>query len=501
MAEMTKTTPRSTPNYVWILLAALGLAAYFVGLTIPFVGPDEPRYAQVAREMYERADWITPTLGGYVWFEKPPLLYWLEIASFHLFGVSEFAARLGPALCGILTIASLWILGNSISKAEGERRKTDFGNYLALIAGSTLGIVVFSHGASFDIVVTFTITASLIGFFIFDRTGRTIPLLAFYTFVGLSLLAKGLIGIVFPFAIVGFYYILSRRMPSRRLLLSLVWGLLLACAIAAIWFVPMYLRHGWVFVDEFLIQHHFARFTSNKYQHPQPFYFFLWVLPLMLLPWTPFFIAAIWRSIKGIFHHRDTETQSKKAPEIFVFALSWLLVPLVFFSFSSSKLPGYVLPAMPAAVIITAIFVYELVKRSSRWRNFVLAVAASTFVGLIAILIFAVPRFAERESVRSLIAAADDRGFASHRVLMIHTVPSHNAEFYAAGRLVRNADGKQKRLWTNNELIAEMNILGANEVVILSAIEYVPLIAQDERLSTEVLTDNGELAVAVVSLR
>src|ERR1043166_3419162 len=96
---------------LWAILAVLALCAYFIGLNIPFVGPDEPRYAEVAREMLERGDWITPTLGGHNWFEKPPLLYWLEMVSYKLFGINELSARLGPVLCGLGTVASLWFLG------------------------------------------------------------------------------------------------------------------------------------------------------------------------------------------------------------------------------------------------------------------------------------------------------------------------------------------------------------------------------------------------------
>jgi len=96
---------------VWCFLAALIVFTYFFGLTIPLVGPDEPRYAQVAREMFLRHDWITPTLGGFDWFEKPALLYWLQIIAYKIFGVSEFSARFGSALFGLGTILSLWILG------------------------------------------------------------------------------------------------------------------------------------------------------------------------------------------------------------------------------------------------------------------------------------------------------------------------------------------------------------------------------------------------------
>src|SRR5215204_2106906 len=101
---------------VWIAFISVTILVYFFGLTMPLVGPDEPRYAQVAREMFERADWITPTLGGFNWFEKPALLYWLQIASYNVFGVSEFAARFGSALFGLGTVASLWLLGKHVER-------------------------------------------------------------------------------------------------------------------------------------------------------------------------------------------------------------------------------------------------------------------------------------------------------------------------------------------------------------------------------------------------
>src|SRR3954471_24753829 len=121
MAEITKPNPErpfNVPKFIWISLAVLTLIAYFTGLGLPLVGPDEPRYAQVAREMFDKGDWITPTLGGHTWFEKPALLYWLEIGAYRIFGVNEFAARLGPTLCGLGTVAAMYLLGRSVGRKE-----------------------------------------------------------------------------------------------------------------------------------------------------------------------------------------------------------------------------------------------------------------------------------------------------------------------------------------------------------------------------------------------
>ncbi len=510
---MTKSAIRNPRSaIVGIVLAALAMAAYFLGLAMPFVGPDEARYAQVAREMYERGDWITPTLGGFNWFEKPALLYWLQIAAYNVFGVSEFAARVGPALCGLGTVAGLWLLGRH-ARIGDSSASGDFGRLLALMAASTISIVVFAHGASFDIVVTFTITGALASFFVWHRRDETgspgsiLPLALFYVFIGVSLLAKGLIGVLLPVAIVGSYYVFRRRWPGRTVILSLGWGSVIASGVAALWYLPMYWRHGWEFVDEFLIQHHFARYTSNKYQHPQPFYFFFWVLPLMLLPWTLFFFAAIWRRVRATFYQRDTETQRKaddrdlSRSSLFLFSLSWMLVPLAFFSFSGSKLPGYVLPAVPGAIVLTALFVRDLAERSSRWLKAAECAAGATFFALTLAALFVAPRFADGESVKSLIEAADARGFANLKVLMVHTAPSHNAEFYAAGRLVRDTHGDQKRIWTNIELIDEIGRLGTTEVLAMTTLDQAGTLLRDPRLSAETLKDNGELAILHVAMR
>ncbi len=556
------------------MIAVFVVFVYFFGLDIPLVGPDEPRYAQVAREMFERGDWITPTLGGFHWFEKPALLYWLQIASYKLFGVSEFAARFGAALFGLGTVASLWVLGRNLSvqpapllpeegwpkagvvgatggsrsAAGNEERNHDFANWLALIAASSIGNIVFSRGASFDIILTFPMTAALVSFFIFDRSSirvynleppataggtdmrlrSVLPLIFFFFFIGVSLLAKGLVGIVFPFAIVGFYYLLSRRFPDRTFIYSLLWGVPLAAAIACLWYLPMYQRHGYAFIDEFFIQHHFQRYTSNKYFHPQPFYFFLWVLPLMTIPWLPFFVVSLWHFGKNFFFRKYTKPgvsspenpvatpttpsaslppllrqEGSKSPgsdkSLLLFSAAWIAVPLVFFSFSGSKLPGYILPAVPPAVILITAYIWRFVGQSKAIRILVRSLAIATLVVVLVLLQFVVPGFADADSVKRLIETANERGYASERVLNFYTV-SHNAEFYAAGRLLRREDGKQKMLLTAAEVLNEIES-GERPVLVLMPIQpqFLQALRNDPRLSTEVLTDNGELLIAVAS--
>lgn len=482
--------PRSA--IVWLLFGIAIVAAYLAGLTLPLVGPDEPRYAQVAREMFERGDLVTPTLGGFNWFEKPALLYWLEIASYKLFGVSEFAARFGSAMFGLGVVITLWFLGRRIEKTEGMR---EFANWLAVITASTIGLIAFAHGASFDIILTFPMTAALVCFFLHDSNRKLLPLFGSYFFIGLALLAKGLVGIVFPFAIVAFYHVLLWKKPSRTLLASLFWGTGLSAVIASSWYVPMYLRHGFEFIDQFFIQHHFQRFTSNKYLHPQPFYFFIWVLPLMTIPWLPFFLAGSWQAGKR-FVKRSGDAHSD-LNRLQIFALAWIAVPLVFFSFSGSKLPGYILPAVPAACVLSGIVAYQFVQKSGLRRTVLLALAAATLIGVAVSAIVIAPRFADIDSVKGLFVAAADRNITERRVLMLHGI-SHNAEFYAPGRIVRDVDGKQRRFFGPADIAHELKETGDREALVIVPMEYLNQLLTSDLLRSELIKDNGEVALVSV---
>jgi 4-amino-4-deoxy-L-arabinose transferase-like glycosyltransferase len=496
----------SRSRYFWLLFACLTIFVYFFGLTIPLLGPDEPRYAQVAREMFERSDWVTPTLAGYNWFEKPSLLYWLQIASYHILGVNEFAARFGSALFGLGTILSLWMMGR-YAVANGENANgNEFPKWLAMVAASTIGIIVFSRGASFDIILTFPIAASLVSYFIFehsrteDSRSRLLGLIGYYFFIGVSVLAKGLVGAVFPLAVVSFYHLISWKRPSRSFLMSLVPGGLLSLGVAATWYLPMYLRHGWEFIDEFIIQHHFQRYTSNKYRHPQPFHFFFWVLPLMTIPWIPFFFVGVWSAAKRMFSPfaSNSDAEGVGPSSLIRFAFAWMLVPLVFFSFSGSKLPGYIMPAVPAAVVLAAISVYRFAMKSDGRRAFAQFISVGTFATVITLLIFVVPGYSELDSVKSLMRSANDRGYSDLKVVSMNRV-FHNAEFYAAGRLIRNEDGTQMRVDKADEVVAVMERNETDKILVLIPSEHQERLIGTEIVKTEVIRDSGEAVIVLAS--
>jgi 4-amino-4-deoxy-L-arabinose transferase-like glycosyltransferase len=541
--------PSTLAKRAWLLLSFAVTAFYLYGLgRLPLVGPDEPRYAQVAREMFLRRDLITPTLGGHTWFEKPALLYWMMIAGFRACGVSEWSARLGPALAGLLTIAAVcWISQRLELKRTIAAQGSTF--FSTLVIATSGGLIVFSRAASFDIVLTMTVTWAL-SFFLaneIEQRRRKWFLAGFYCFVGFSLLAKGLAGIVLPFGVVGAFFLLRRRLPDRTMLLSLAWGLPLAIGVAALWYGPVIARHGWPFVNEFFIQHHFARYFSNKYQHPQPVYFYLPVMLILTLPWTLFLIEALIKA-KG-----SQERNDELANKTRVFALAWFIVPIVFFSFSGSKLPAYVLPSLPAAALLAGerLSLFVSGKSSSTWTArltaamiLVLAVVGTVYIQqtgkvslrcallilaplivagslillgsgkrlLAAILIAVVPAagavfalscvvdsFAARESVRELIKEADARGYETAPVFMFSRI-ERTSEFYAAGRVVYGSDGEPIRLEHANEVIAQARN-AKTPLLIIVPLGSLWQLDDLQGVQTNTIADNGRVAVVAVSAK
>ena len=483
----------------WILFALVIIAVYFFALDLPLLGPDEPRYSQVAREMFERNDWITTKLGNYNWFEKPALLYWLQIFFYNIFGVNEFAARFGSALFGIGTVASLWILGRRVSP------ETDFSNWLMIISATSIGLMAFARGASFDIIITFPMCASLVSFFIWENSTESsnqktsyLALILFYFFIGVSLIGKGLIGMVFPFAIVAFYYVLRWKIPNKVLLLSLVWGTLVSILVASTWYLPMYLRNGWEFIDEFIIQHHFKRFTSNEYKHPGPFWFFFAILPAMTIPWIPFFLVSVWKFLKSKFK-REEESQEliNFNSRLVTFAAAWILVPLVFFSFSGSKLPGYILPVLPAACILTGIFVYQFIQKNPSRKYLIQILAFLTFVVVIVLLRFAVPEFAKLDSTKHFVDIANSKGFESAKIINMHTI-NHNIEFYGSGRVLRAKDGKLKRVNGTKDLLEYLDKKDKDAILVIIPHEFLDELTKSDILKSEVLAKNSELTFVAV---
>ena len=318
---------------------------FFLGLGgLPLVGPDEPRYAEIGREMFSSGDWITPRMNGYLWFEKPIWLYWGQAISYHLFGVGEFAARFPSALSAFITVVFMaFAIGKLVSRRWG------------FLAGAVLATSAFwlalARAASTDMGLACAMAvAVLAGALAFHSQGKTRLgyWLLFAFALGVSMLAKGLVGILLICVILFVYRLLMKQPvgPSMRRNSAILWGGMLVFALTtASWYVPVTMINGMTFIDEFFVNHHFKRFFENEFHHVQPFYFYWFVVLAELLPW-PFFLAGALARLKRL-SARDSEQGS-----LLLLAWVWALVPMLFFSVSKSKLPSYILPSLPPLAII-----------------------------------------------------------------------------------------------------------------------------------------------------
>jgi 4-amino-4-deoxy-L-arabinose transferase-like glycosyltransferase len=329
-----------------LLMAGFCAFLFFYGLgQFGLIGADEPRYAQVAREMFERHDWITPVLGGHAWLEKPPLYYWQAMVVFSLFGVSDVAARLPAAIDATLLVIAVYLFFRKF------RRGVEVD--AALITASCAGVIGYARAASMDIALAAAFSIGLMAWWAWRESGKRIYLALFYGFMALAMLAKGPVA---PFLAAAVIMLFALAVRESRLVLRTFWlpGILLFCAIALPWYAAVQLRNP-QFFREFILEHNLARFSSDLYHHRQPFWYYIPVTALAFLPWTVFVIVATvqplrisWAERRLVSPEPDLEWQFS------LFAFCWLAVPVMFFSFSQSKLPGYILPSIPAGAVLLA---------------------------------------------------------------------------------------------------------------------------------------------------
>ena len=319
----------------WLLLLAF-CAFFFLWRLSSFglVGADEPRYAQVAREMLERHDWITPTLGGTAWLEKPALYYWQAMLAYKFFGVHDWAARLPSVFdASVLLLAVYWFL---------LRFRPEFRLDGALMLTCSAGIVGYARAASMDMPLAASFTMAMLAWYAWLDRGTRLHLSLFYVFLALAMLAKGPVA---PFlaAVIITIFAVARR--ERKIALRALWlpGILLFSIVGLPWYILVQLRNP-QFFRVFILEHNLARFGTDLFHHPEPFWYYV---PVTLLGWIPaatFVILALVRAIRPR-GKRDGDAMN-------LFLMLWIAVVVLFFSISQSKLPGYVLPAIPPGIVL-----------------------------------------------------------------------------------------------------------------------------------------------------
>ncbi len=326
---------------VGLLLLALALALWFGTLGYRhLIHPDEGRYAELAREMLASGDWVTPRLNGILYFEKPALQYWMGAASFAVFGLNEFAARLWPGLTAALAVLSLWWVARRMA---GPR----VALYAACVLGSCVWWIANGHFLNLDMSLSAFLTIALAGFChaqrdeASERATRN-GMLVTWAAMALAVLSKGLIGVVLPGAALALYSVAARDFAVWRRM-HWIKGALVFFAIAAPWFVAVSLRNP-EFAKFFFIHEHFDRFLTTGHRRTGSWHYFVDDLLAGLLPWTtllPGALMAGWRREPGRFQPNRL-------------MLVWAVFIFVFFSASSSKLPSYILPMFPALALLVA---------------------------------------------------------------------------------------------------------------------------------------------------
>ncbi|MGZ4836003.1 MAG: ArnT family glycosyltransferase [Terriglobales bacterium] len=346
-----------------LLLAGFCGFLFFFGLSyFGLVGADEPRYAQVAQEMLARHDWITPTLGDKPWLEKPALYYWQTILAYKIFGVSDWAARLCSALDATLMVVAVYLF---LRRFRSDAHFAGFSLDGALMTASASGVIGFARAASMDMPLAAMFTIAMLAWYAWYESASKRHLALFYIFMGLAMLAKGPVA---PFLAAVVVMVFAAARGDYRLATRTLWapGIVLFCAVALPWYIAVQLRNP-QFFRVFVLEHNLARFGKDVYHHTEPFWYYVPVALLGLVPWTMFVAAALVEAI------RDWLKEKKKADKAIrsgdplpVFLVIWLFVPILFFSFSASKLPGYILPALPAGTLLLGGYVRRRVTENDR---------------------------------------------------------------------------------------------------------------------------------------
>jgi 4-amino-4-deoxy-L-arabinose transferase-like glycosyltransferase len=414
-------------SVVTTFLLLYGLVPVFGGDQLGLVGADEPRYAQIAREMLTKhseachevnakmtprslrpqdlrnsfhciaGGTVTPILYGKPWLEKPALYYWRAMSFFKEFGVSDWTARL-PSSSATFALVVLVFL---------HMRRFRPGGHLdaALITVSAVAVISFARGASTDMQLAAPFCIGMLGWYAWYETGKKFWLFDLYFFGAAATLAKGPVA---PFLALSIILLFAGLRREWSVLRRTIWlpGVLLYFAMVLPWYIAVQKRNP-TFYRLFFLEHNLERFATNRYQHHQPFWYYIAVLLLGLMPWTVMAIRALVDSIEvsiaewKVRHKPQRYLGHTRAGDAFPeFLVLWALFPILFFSFSGSKLPGYILPSIPPLTILTADYLNRIRREGlPQWLLW-------SHAGLCSILVFVLVLAPQHMKYETLVPSA-----------------------------------------------------------------------------------------------
>jgi 4-amino-4-deoxy-L-arabinose transferase-like glycosyltransferase len=381
-----------------LFFLAYGQTPLTGGDGLGLVGADEPRYAQIAHEMLDRFDsahtlkgrlsaCVTPYLYGKPWLEKPALYYWRAMFVFQDFGVHDWSARLPSATFAFIMVALIYL----------HMRRFRRGGHLdaALITVSSAAIIGFARGASTDMQMAAPLAIGLLGWYAWYETDSKFWLFDIYFFTGVGTLAKGPVAPFLALTILIAFAALRREWSILRR--SFWWpGVLLYFAIVLPWFIAVQHQNP-DFFSVFFLEHNLQRFATNRFEHQQPFWYYLVVVVLALMPWTVIAIRALIDGVQTSVCEWRARSASKCKPcasgpgDAFPeFLVLWALIPILFFSLSQSKLPGYILPSIPPITILTGDY---LARRRSKGIHLWVLISHATLCGIMTMVALLLPWF------------------------------------------------------------------------------------------------------------
>lgn len=328
----------------------LGLFAFVFVLffyklgSYPLFDLDEPRYAEAAREMLERGNWITPYFNYELRFDKPVFFYWLIAIAYQMFGVSEFAARFFSAVSGTAIMAMVYFFGRHWISAR-------FGFFASIILASSIMFTGLSRMSITDMTLACFMTGTTLSLFMAAHQNLRWWLVAGIS-AGLAVLTKGPVGIVVPGAVFVLYTLLIGDFKRCLLNRWLPLALLVCVAIALPWYVLAYQENGPIFL-EMLFFHNLTRFSDVVSGHQQPIYFYVIVLIAGFLPWTAYLPAAVHRLWQQARSHRENVQARDFRYLVPLFAAVWIVFIFAFFTISDTKLLTYILPLFPGLALLT----------------------------------------------------------------------------------------------------------------------------------------------------
>lgn len=440
--QTASTTLRLPSLLLLIVLPALLL---YPTLQFRLLDPDEGRYAQIPREMLAKGDWVVPHLQGQPYLDKPPLLYWLVMLSYSIFGVSEAPARLIPAMAVHATILVVYLLGR---RSLGERSAFWGALFLSIAPGfAGMGRILLMDG-----LLTFWITLALFATYEAIRGERFLARWWYLAAIaaGLGVLTKGPI----PLLLIVPPIWLVRRLSGHAVPIGLKHLAGFLAVIAAVnlpWYTAVFMREP-IFLKYFFWEHNILRFIK-PFDHLQPVWYYMPIVLGGLLPGTLLLYAYARYLMSG-----DTEKAGSRTPAqgFFLMAGLWCVF---FFSMSGCKLPTYILPAFPCLCLALGDFVAR-----TKWNN---AVVTRTGVGGMAALLafgfyFAIPWYAELRSPMGIPEIASKLHDAKKEPMFCFPRNVDSVAFYT-GR----DDLKSCRTKVSQELVEEL-ILHDRSVVLFT---------------------------------